>query len=91
LYDAFPRAVFKVDIKGKITFWNRACTELFGFDQDEMAGKSPLDIVEKIFRPLFKNIFVKVFKGESFPDQELRYVSKQDNPVYAICKDILLS
>jgi PAS domain S-box-containing protein len=86
LDDAFPRAVFKVDIKGKITFWNRACTELFGFDQDEMAGKSPLDIVEKNFRPLFKNIFVKVFKGESFPDQELRYVSKQDNPVYAIVR-----
>jgi PAS domain S-box-containing protein len=86
LDEAFPRAVLKVDIKGKITFWNRACTELFGFDQDEMAGKGPLDIVDKDYRPLFKNIFVKVFKGESFPDQELRYVSKQGNPVYAIVR-----
>jgi PAS domain S-box-containing protein len=86
LDESFPRAVFKVDIKGKITFWNRSCTELFGFDQNEMAGKSPLDIVEKNYRALFKNIFVKVFKGESFSDQELRYVSKQENPVFAIAR-----
>ncbi len=86
LDEAFPRAVFKLDIKGRITFWNRACAELFGFDQDEMVGKSPQDIVDKDYRPLFKNIFVKVFKGESFPEQELRYVSKQDNPVYAIVR-----
>jgi PAS domain S-box-containing protein len=86
LDESFPRAVFKVDIKGKITFWNRACTELFGFDHNEMESKSPLDIVEKDYRPLFKNIFVKVFKGESFPDQELRYVSKHNNPVYVIAR-----
>jgi PAS domain S-box-containing protein len=86
LDESFPRAVFKLDIKGKITFWNRACTELFGFDQNEMVGKSPLDIIEKNYLPLFKNIFVKVSKGESFPDQELRYVSKHDNPVYAIVR-----
>jgi PAS domain S-box-containing protein len=86
LDEAFPRAVFKLDIKGKITFWNRSCTELFGFDQDEMAEKSPLDIIDKDYRSLFKNIFVKVFKGESFPEQELRYVSKQYNPVYTIAR-----
>jgi PAS domain S-box-containing protein len=86
LDESFPWAVFKMDIKGKITFWNRACTELFGFDHNEMEGKSPLDIVEKGYRPLFKNIFVKVFKGESFSDQELRYASKHDNPVYAIAR-----
>ncbi|NLA74062.1 MAG: PAS domain S-box protein [Deltaproteobacteria bacterium] len=86
LDESFPRAVFKMDVKGKITFWNRACTELFGFDENEMTGQAPLDIVEKNYHYLFKSIFVKAFKGESFPDQELMYVSKQNNPVYVIAR-----
>lgn len=86
LSESFPKAVFKVDAKGKINYWNRACTDFFGYDSHEMLGQSPLSVVAKNYRPVFKNIFVKVIKGGSYPSQELKYVSAEEKAVYAMAR-----
>ena len=86
LLDSFPKAVFKVDEKGKINFWNRACYDLLGHDSNEMLGQSPLSIVAKNSRHVFKNIFVKVIKGESFSSQELKYLTTGGKPVYVMAR-----
>ncbi len=86
LLDSFPKAVFKVDAKGKINFWNRACYDLLGYDSHEILGQSPLSIVAKNSRHVFKNIFVKVIKGESFSSRELRYMTTEGKPVYVMAR-----
>lgn len=86
LEDWFPKAVFKVGIKGKINFWNSACSDLLGRNSEEMLGKSPLGIVGKNYRPLFKNTFVKVVKGESYTNQEWCYVTAENKPVYVMAR-----
>ena len=86
LSESFPTAVFKVDAKGKINFWNGACSELLGHDSQEMVGLSPLGIVAKNYRPLFKKLFVKVIKGESFPNLELKYISGDNRSVYVMAR-----
>ena len=86
LSESFPEAAFKVDAKGKINFWNKACIDLLGHDSGDMIGQSPLGIVAKNYRPVFKNIFVKVIKGESFFHQELQYITAADKPVYVMAR-----
>ncbi len=86
LADFFPKATFKVDAKGKINFWNRACTRLLGHDYSYMLGQSPLSIVAKSDRDSFKNIFVKTIKGETFPDHELTFISASGKAVYVIAR-----
>ncbi|MBN2418534.1 MAG: hypothetical protein JXL81_04065, partial [Deltaproteobacteria bacterium] len=51
-----------------------------------MMGQSPLNFVAKNYRPLFKNLFVKVIKGESFPSQELKYITAENSPVYVLAR-----
>jgi len=82
LEETFPEPVYKIDAKGKITFWNNACKESFGYDSHDILGKSPLTFVAKNYRPSFKDTFIKVIKGESFPSKEWRYKSASDKSVY---------
>lgn len=86
LSESFLKAVFKVDAKGKINFWNNACTDLFGYDPNRMIGQSPLGIVAKNFRPLFKKTFIKAVNGESFSSQELEFITAEDKPVYVLAR-----
>ena len=38
---------FKIDPQGRITLWNRACEQDFGFSSSHMIGKSVLSIIVK--------------------------------------------
>lgn len=86
LAEHFPKAVFKVDANGKINFWNNACTDLLGYDSNRSIGQSPLSFVAKNYGPLFKKIFIKVIKGKSITNQELKYVTAENKPVYVMVR-----
>ncbi|MFC1869304.1 PAS domain-containing protein [Thermodesulfobacteriota bacterium] len=82
LNEQFPKPVFRIDSKGKINFWNKACEEGFGYPASQMLGNSPLTLVAKKYRALFKNTFIKVLKGESFAKSEWRYQSGKGKSIY---------
>ena len=60
----FPE--FKVDAKGKISSWNKACERTFGYPESQVLGKSALSLVPKSYRPNFRDTILRVLKGESF-------------------------
>jgi len=84
--ESFPQPVFRIDSSGKIDFWNKASEDAFGFHASEMTGKSPLAIVAKNYRPLFKDTLIRVLKGESFTNRQWKYTSKDGNPVYVLAR-----
>ena len=84
LDETFPKPVFRVDSNGKINFWNKACVDTFGYDASQMLGNSPLRLVAKRYRHLFKDTYIKVLKGESFAQVEWRYTSDKGKPVYVM-------
>lgn len=81
---AYP--VFKIDSKGKISGWNKACKESFGYSSAQMLGHSPLSLVSKPYRRDFKETVVEVFKGESFKGKEWKYYTSEGEPVYVLVK-----
>ncbi len=84
LNENFAKPVFRVDSKGKIDFWNRASEEMFGYSSEQMMGKSPLSIVAKKYRPLFKDTLIKAFRGETFTRREFRYQNANGKPIYVM-------
>jgi PAS domain S-box-containing protein len=80
----FPKPVFRVDSNGKIDFWNKASEEIFGYSPEKMMGTSPLSIVAKKYRPLFKDTLIKTFRGDAFARREFRYQTADGKPLYAM-------
>ena len=78
--------VFKIDSRGKISFWNKACEENFGYSSSMMIGGSPLRFVSKSTRPGFKETIVRVFRGESFTGKEWKYCSVEGEPVFVLAR-----
>ncbi len=89
LNPSFPRPLYRIGSMGKIDFWNRACEDLLGYAAPLMIGKSPLIIVAKRYRPVFREMFIRVLKGESFPRLEWRYQSREGKPIYVIARAFL--
>jgi len=86
LDESFPKPVFRIDSKGKINSWNKACEETFGYTSSQMLGNSPLSLVAKRYRPLFKNTLVRALKGEIFTRQQWRYKTADGKPVYVMAR-----
>lgn len=78
--------IFKLDMQGNISFWNKACEERFGFESPDMQGNNPLAFVAKQYRPLFKETIIQVLKGESFRSREFRYQSADGKPIFVLAK-----
>jgi PAS domain S-box-containing protein len=78
--------IFKIDSKGKITSWNKACEENFGYPSSVMIGNNPLRFVSKATRGPFKETIVRVLKGESVTGKEWKYYSAQGEPVYVLAR-----
>jgi PAS domain S-box-containing protein len=81
--------IFKVDSKGKISFWNKACEETLGYTTSKMIGASPFRFVSKSTREPFKETIVRVFKGESFSGKEWKYYSSSGEPVHVLASTYL--
>jgi PAS domain S-box-containing protein len=78
--------IFKIDSKGKISSWNKACEENFGYPSSMMIGDNSLRFVSKSTRPSFKETITRVLKGESFTGKEWKYYSAQGEPVYVLAR-----
>lgn len=81
---SFAGPVFRIDSHGKISFWNKACEETFGYAASDMLGKAPVSFVSKGSRASFKETIVGVFRGESFSKREWKYHSRDGKPVFVL-------
>ena len=78
--------VFRIDSRGKICSWNRACEKTFGYSPEQMLDKNALTLVAKQYRHLFRESIVRVFKGESLAGEEWKYYGSNGEPVYVMAQ-----
>ncbi len=78
--------VFKIDSQGRITFWNKACEETFGFPSSQMVGQNALAVVAKSYKRLLKDTIIKTLNGESLEGRPLKFYDPDKNPVYVLVR-----
>ena len=78
--------VYKIDSKGKISSWNKACEKSFGYPSSMMIGNNPFTFVSKSTRRPFRETLIKTFRGESFDRKEWKYYSAQGDPIYVLAR-----
>jgi PAS domain S-box-containing protein len=78
--------VFRVDSEGRISSWNKACEEAFGYSSSSMIGKSPLTFVAKSSRNAFRETIVRVLRGRSFERESWKYYTAEGEPAYVMAQ-----
>jgi PAS domain S-box-containing protein len=78
--------VFKIDSRGKICGWNKACEERFGYSFAQMFGKSPLSLISKSDWNGFRNTVVEVFGGRSFDGREWKCYGAGGEAVHVLAR-----
>jgi PAS domain S-box-containing protein len=78
--------VYKIDRTGKITEWNKACEEIFGYSASQMIGNNPLSVLSKPYRPNFRETVVRGLQGETVDGKEWKYYNTQGEPVYMLAR-----
>jgi len=74
-------AIFREDLTGTITDWNRAATKLFGWPSDEIVGRSAALLVDGDRRQELLDIHDRVRDGESFEDHETQRLHQSGRKV----------
>ena len=82
--------VFKIDAMGKISSWNKACEECFGYSPSKMLGNSPLALISSGYRRDFKDTIVQAFKGKSFKGKEWTCQNSEGKICYVLARLDLL-
>lgn len=83
--------VLTADYKGNLTYINPACKKLTGYDQNELLGKSILDLVETDWKDSVAAFYLNQFKNKidetlfSFPiltkSREIKWIEQTVNQV----------
>jgi len=81
-----PSPVFRIDSNGKISFWNKACEESFGYSTSQMLGRSPFTFLSKRYRDTFKKTIVSALKGQTVSNRQWKYYTKRGEPIYVLAK-----
>ncbi|MFC1821190.1 PAS domain-containing protein [Thermodesulfobacteriota bacterium] len=87
--DSAASPVFKVDSRGRISYWNKACEDRFGYTSDQMIGKNALTLVAKPYQNLVRQGIVEVFQGKPIHDQEWKYGTSTGQPVYVMARAVV--
>ncbi|MFH1732834.1 MAG: PAS domain S-box protein, partial [Planctomycetota bacterium] len=81
--DALPSAIFTFDRAGVIAGWNSSCRDIYGFEDEEVVGKT---IYETICRPedvpATRELIGRVFKGETIAGLEWDDIRKNGSTVH---------
>ncbi len=86
LNEAFVSPVFRVDSQGMITFWNRACEEIFSFTSSEMKGRSAFELISKKYRPRFREALERAMQGKAIGGNAWKYEKGDGQPIYVIAR-----
>jgi PAS domain S-box-containing protein len=80
LLDACPIAILIMDLDKRITVWNHAGEQMFGWREDELIGKR-YPLVSAIDFPAFERLFQRVIGGEGFTGVEATRVDRSGHPI----------
>lgn len=83
-------ALYKVNSRGKISFWNSGCEEMFGYPSRQMIGRDALDVVAARYRPMVEEAIIRAFQGESSGTKTWRCQHKEAKPVYVAARVVPL-
>jgi PAS domain S-box-containing protein len=86
LNEAFLSPVFKVDSRGTITFWNRACEETFGLRSSDMKGRSAFELISEKYRPRFREALGRALQGNPIKDNAWKYEKGEGKSAYVIAR-----
>ena len=84
--ETFVSPVYKVNAKGRISFWNRGCEEVFGYLSSQMIGRKAGDLVSTRYRPLFEEAVTRAFQGETSGTKAWRCQHRDGRPVYVTAR-----
>lgn len=84
--EMWANPIFKIDSKGKISFWNKACEESFGYSTSQMLGRSPFTFLSKRYRDTFRKTIVSALKGQTVNNKQWKYYTKRGEPIYVLAK-----
>jgi two-component system, cell cycle response regulator len=92
LFDGMPAACFSLDHQGSIHAWNRAATEMFGYEPSEVLGRTIWDVFNSKERrkkqpnDLFsRGMLEHIFAGESINGTEVELLRKDGQKLNVIC------
>ena len=74
-------AIVGKNLDGIITSWNQAATHLFGYEPEEIIGRSILTIIPKDLHPEEAQILRKIRAGEKIDHYETRRIRKDGQSV----------
>ena len=84
LYKNAPVAYFSVGLDGLIKESNKAAQLLFGYSEEELIGKSRLELYAPECVAKAGTVFEKLKKGSSLEDEEMTYQKKDGGKVYGL-------
>ncbi len=90
MLDAVAQSVAAVDLQGKIIYWNVAAEELYGWQKNEILGKSLLKVVPTEIRKIqLARVMKKLYQGENWTG-ELNVTGRDRNkfPIKITCTPI---
>lgn len=80
--DLLLDAVFLVDVRGNIVYVNAACERIFGYTQQELTGRSMIDLVAPEDRARTWEEAMQVMSGQPRIGFENRYIRKDGRQVH---------
>lgn len=67
VFDVLPRAIVVFDPDGRIVFWNRRAEELYGWTEDEVVGRTTIDVLSPMEPPEDDwDVVRRVLEGERY-------------------------
>ena len=78
--------IFKLDSQGKISFWNKACEETFGYLSSQVIGQNALGFIARPYWPRLKDTIFKTLNGETLEGRALKFYNSKKKPIYVLIR-----
>jgi PAS domain S-box-containing protein len=91
IVETSPDAIWVFDLEGRVLYANPALRELFGADEDAMAGLSVFDTLDQVGRGQFAE-HLEVLRGgvANDADVEIQFVRRDGSVVWVITSETIL-
>lgn len=81
IIDSSNDAIIGFNLQGKITTWNNAAEDIFGFQQNEVIGSTADSLIPAEKRQELTDLLAKVARGERVHQLETRMLSKDQGVI----------
>lgn len=81
IIDSSNDAIIGFNLEGKITTWNNAAEDIFGFQQNEVIGSTADSLIPAEKRQELTDLLAKVTRGERVHQLETRMLSKDQGVI----------